>query len=347
MFLGAPGVGKTASCYAVAKSLDIPIEVVIASLREPSDFAGLPVVVDGRVSSMAPPDWAMRLSQVSKGILFLDECLQVGPTVQAALMRVVLERKVGDLQLPPGIQVVAAGNPLEGTTFGYELTSPLANRFCHLNWELKSDDWVQGAIQGWPEPSVRRLRPEWELEIPAQMSLVASYIRSQPHKLLHVPDNEAQASRGWASPRSWSASARLTAATLSAGLGDDTALQFTSGCVGEGAAIEYWSWRRDLDLPDPEELLRDPEKYKHPRRGDQVFAVVTSVIAALARRPTEERWLACWAFMEVVCRQSGADIVAAACKGLQGVWKQEWALPKTRLPELVEVLKLAGQWGRK
>jgi hypothetical protein len=325
----------------------MPLEVVIASLREPADFAGLPVIREGRVTSMAPPDWAMRLSEHEQAVLFLDEVLTVSPSVQASLMRVVLERTVGDLKLPDGIHVVAAGNPLEGTTFGYDLTPPLANRFCHLDWELKSDDWVDGSLRGWPEPNVRRLRPEWTLEIPAQMSLIASYIKSQPHKLNVVPDNEAQASKGYRTPRSWTAAARMITATLSAGHGEDLAHLFTAGCIGEAGAIEYWAWRRDLDLPDPEELLKNPSKYKHPRRGDQVFAVVTSVVAALARRPTEDRWLATWAFMEVVCKESGGDIVAAACKGLQGIWKPEWKIYDGRMIELKNVLEMAGLWKKK
>ncbi|MGH3842597.1 MAG: AAA family ATPase [Pseudonocardiaceae bacterium] len=46
---GSPGTGKTSVVRALGASLGCPVEVVIGSLREPSDFAGLPVVVDGGV----------------------------------------------------------------------------------------------------------------------------------------------------------------------------------------------------------------------------------------------------------------------------------------------------------
>ena len=36
---GRPGVGKTSMIESVAKQLDLDCEVVIGSLREPSDFA--------------------------------------------------------------------------------------------------------------------------------------------------------------------------------------------------------------------------------------------------------------------------------------------------------------------
>src|SRR3990167_10280123 len=57
--IGGPGVGKTSALNAMALNLDYPIETVIASLREPSDFAGLPVVSNGQVS-LAAPSWAKR-----------------------------------------------------------------------------------------------------------------------------------------------------------------------------------------------------------------------------------------------------------------------------------------------
>ena len=38
----------------------VPCETVIGSLREPSDFAGLPVVTDDGVR-LEPPAWAKRL----------------------------------------------------------------------------------------------------------------------------------------------------------------------------------------------------------------------------------------------------------------------------------------------
>src|ERR1039457_7360665 len=96
---GAPGTGKTSVIRAMASGLGWPCETVIASIREPSDFAGLPVVV-GEGVRFAPPTWARRLAEAGRGLLFLDELSTAPPAVQAALLRVVLERVVGDLTLP-------------------------------------------------------------------------------------------------------------------------------------------------------------------------------------------------------------------------------------------------------
>ena len=127
---GAPGTGKTSAIRAMAQTMGLPCETVIASIREPSDFAGLPIVVGDGVR-FAPPAWARRLAEAGHGLLFLDELSTAPPAVQAALLRVVLERVVGDLTLPDAVAVVAAANPPEQAADGWDLASgvdPLRGR---------------------------------------------------------------------------------------------------------------------------------------------------------------------------------------------------------------------------
>ena len=69
---GDPGIGKSALIQAAAEADGVPCETVIGSLREPSDFAGLPVVTDDGVR-LEPPAWAKRLQAAQAGYLFLDE----------------------------------------------------------------------------------------------------------------------------------------------------------------------------------------------------------------------------------------------------------------------------------
>src|SRR4051812_7415136 len=71
---GAPGTGKTPVIRALAAPAGIPCETVIASTREPADFAGLPVIASGRdgraTVDLAPPRWAERLSTAGHGLAF-------------------------------------------------------------------------------------------------------------------------------------------------------------------------------------------------------------------------------------------------------------------------------------
>lgn len=338
---GPPGAGKSSAIVALGASLGLPVEVVIASIREPADFAGLPVVTGGEVG-LAPPSWAKRLAQAGRGILFLDEISTTPPAVQAALLRVVLDRVVGDLPLPAGVAVVAAANPPDQAAGGWDLSAPLANRFCHLTWRVDPTAWTDGMVQGWPAPTVPRLPTAWEAGIPQARALIASFVRVRPHLLLHVPREESAAGRAWPSPRTWDMAARLLAACRSAQASDDTEAELVAGCIGEAAALEFLQWRKTLDLQDPEDLLRDPARYRHPARGDQVYATLAAVAAAVVARPTQQRWTAAWAIIAHAVAAGAADMAAAAARSLATVRQASWALPVDQVRSLAPVLRAAG-----
>src|SRR6204780_3897921 len=79
---GAPGTGKTSAIRAMARIMELPCETVIASIREPSDFAGLPIVVGDGVR-FAPPAWARRLAEAGRGRLFPGQLSTAPPAGQA------------------------------------------------------------------------------------------------------------------------------------------------------------------------------------------------------------------------------------------------------------------------
>ncbi|WSG45649.1 AAA family ATPase [Dactylosporangium sp. NBC_01737] len=163
---GEPGIGKSSALQQLSDRLEVPMETVIASIHEPSDFAGLPVVGDDPATQgvpMAPPDWAVRLAKRGYGLIFFDELSSAPPAVQAALLRVVLERRVGSLELPPAVRVVAAANPPASAADGWHLSPPLANRFVHLHWTHDPAVVARGLAGTWPTadipPSTRSAGP--------------------------------------------------------------------------------------------------------------------------------------------------------------------------------------------
>src|SRR5947207_6011061 len=206
---GAPGTGKTSAIRAMAAAAGWACETVIASIREPSDFAGLPIVVDGGVR-FAAPTWARQLASAGgAGLLFLDEISTAPPRVRAALLRVVLDRVVGDLDLPEGVAVVAAANPPEQAADGWDLSAPLANRFCHLDWALDARVVAEGFAGGFAAPVVPALPDDWAADIPAAKATVAAFVGLRPPLACAPPTDAAAAGRGWPSPRSWEMAARL------------------------------------------------------------------------------------------------------------------------------------------
>ncbi|MEA3214912.1 MAG: hypothetical protein QOJ19_1068, partial [Acidimicrobiia bacterium] len=286
---GAPGTGKTSALRAMADARGWPCEVVIASIREPSDFAGLPVVIEGGVR-FAPPTWARRLATAGQGLLFLDELSTAPPAVQAALLRVVLERVVGDLPLPEQVSVVAAANPPEQAADGWDLSPPLANRFCHLDWDVDARGFSRGIAAGFAPPEVPDLPEGWEARLPVANGLVGAFALVRPALVCAPPTDRAAAGRGWPSPRSWEMAARLHTAATAAGVSGEAISALIRGSVGDGPGVEFLSWIAEMDLPDPEVVLADPSGFTLPERGDRAYAVLSSVAGAVASEPTPERW---------------------------------------------------------
>ena len=312
---GAPGTGKSSAVRALADAMGWPCKTVIASIREPSDFAGLPVVSASGVD-FAPPSWARELAAADRGILFLDEISTAPPAVQAALLRVVLERFVGDLALPPGIAVVAAANPPDQTLDGWDLSAPLANRFCHIDWTAEAARFGAGLTAGWPAPEIPVLTSGVTGQRIAARGLVAAFTGIRPALLTSMPREPAAVGRSWPSPRTWEMAARLYAACDEVRAPETVKAALITGAVGTGAAVEFLTWASEMDLGDPEEALRDPASVDlTDERGDRAYAIMAAIAAAVAANPTVERWTA---GMEILIRAGGhaPDIAAVAARVL-------------------------------
>ena len=336
---GSPGTGKTSVVRALGASLGWPVEVVVGSIREPTDFAGLPVVVDGGVR-LAPPAWASRLAAAGRGLLFLDELTTAPPAVQAAMLRIVLERVVGDLELPPGVRVVAAANPPDEAADGWELAAPLANRLVHLDWPVDAGAVAEGLAVGFPAPEPDEHRELDPARMAAARAAVAAFLKVRPALVLNVPRIAAQAGRGWPSPRSWEAVAVLLGAGDCVGADEDVRAALVCGAVGEGAGIEFLSWLANADLPDPEAVLADPDSFELPERSDRAFAVLTAVASVAIAHGDAESWAAAW---RVLARATGTapDVATLVAQSLAAARPAGAALPAQVL-ELAPVLRAAG-----
>lgn len=321
---GTPGIGKSRTVEAVARALSILLETVIASVREPSDFAGLPVVVGGDVR-LAPPAWARRLAEAG-GLLFLDEVSTAAPSTQAALLRVVDERVVGELTLPDTVAVVAAANPVQQAAGGWDLSAAAANRWCHLTWRAKPvQDWSEELVHGWESPAIPSLPKGWESSKHASQGklLVAAFCRARPS--LYDPDPPEDldaAGRAWPSPRTWDRAAKLLGAVLALGHEPtgQLALTLVTGCVGDGAAIEAVSYWRDLDLPDPATVLTDPKSWVVGQRGDRVYAALSAVAAFVIASTKAEHWNGWWDVCARAKDAGFADVAAACSKPIAKAW---------------------------
>jgi MoxR-like ATPase len=341
---GKPGIGKTAFLRAIAETTDRHLETVIASVREPADFAGLPVVTNGRVT-LAPPHWAHAVAEAPRALLFLDEFSTAAPSVQGAALRVVHERIVGDFALPDTVSIVAAMNEERDAAGGYLLAPPMANRFVHIDWAIDNSDWAMGLVAGFEVGRTVKLPQDWRKTEVFWRSRVAAFIKARPTSLHTMPKDEIAQGQAWASPRTWAEMfVPLNAACDAVGADESTRLLLASGCVGAAAAAEFYAYNNSLDLPDPETLLKDPSKYVPQQRTDHTFAVATSVVAAVAHKLTNERYGAAWAVMAQIAKHSHKDGAVVGAKQLVTIRKshQELTIPPDQAKVFAATLKAAG-----
>jgi hypothetical protein len=321
LWKGLPGIGKTSIIEALAKKLEMPCQVVIGSISEPSDIGGFPVPDDGgHMVSRVPLQWAAML-QNKEGILVFDELPHSPPAIQAALLRVIFESKVGDMDLGQGVRRGAIGNPVE-VAGGWNLNPALANRFCHIDWNNAGypDYWYDGMMQGWDniELPVPTLAKGWEKRKPHYRSLVGAFVgKIRTQLLLALPESEDQRGGPWPSPRTWEMASTLMAAAESFGNQkplNDLQIELLQGCVGEGAAGEFVGYLQAANLPDSEDLLRDPSSFPkvEPGKEHMIYAILSNLMAALQNADLPEkdrnkRWTQAWYVINEACKY-GPDV---------------------------------------
>ncbi|MDX3356598.1 AAA family ATPase [Streptomyces sp. ME01-24h] len=346
---GEPGIGKTAALTQLAAALDLPLTTVIASVHEPSDFSGLPVVGDDPAEQgvpMAPPDWAVRLVRAGRGLLFLDELSTAPPAVQAALLRLVLERRIGALRLPPAVRIVAAANPRSSAADGWELSAPLANRFVHLQWTHDHDVVVRGLGGIWPRATLPRLDPG---KLPGAVDFarraVCGLLAARPGLVHRLPTNGTRSGGAWPSPRSWEMTLSLIAFATAADASRDALSLLVRGAVGDGPGLELLACMDRMDLPDPEELLADPAGAVLPDRGDLRQAVLDGVVDAVRNRPEKSRWDAAWALLVRALDSGAPDLVVVPATTLASLRREDWDVPAAieRLAAVVSLSRRADQ----
>ena len=289
---GDPGIGKTAVIES-ARHGGWHVETLIVSHYEPSDFAGLPVVTGGTVE-LAPPAWAQRLAGVDgPSIAFFDEFSTASPALQAAALRPLTHYEVGALQLPESVSFVAAANPADVAAAGWELAAPTASRFVHVDWVLPLEVYAECMVTGdWPAMPVHDSSdPALPGAIATEKVLVSGFLRTRSGQMSVVPKDAAAWGRAFPTPRTWDYAARLSAFAVHVRAPKAVRRLLVAGCVGDAAAHEYLAWVAAQDLPDPETLLADPAAASFERlRADRVYVVLQSVLSAVARRSTPERW---------------------------------------------------------
>src|SRR5690348_11407905 len=135
---GAPGIGKSSLVRAFAESLGLECVTLLGTQLAPEDLIGVPQIVDGR-SRFAPP---VAIARDEPYCLFLDELNASSAEVQKAFYSLILDRRIGDYELPEGSIVIGAGNRATDNALARPIASALINRLTHVHLEASSKDWL-------------------------------------------------------------------------------------------------------------------------------------------------------------------------------------------------------------
>ena len=260
MLWGPPGIGKSQIVAQIAARHSVPVIDIRLSQMEPSDLRGIPFRTGDHVEWAVPAILPDAGRHGPDGILFLDEITSAPPSVSAAAYQLILDRRLGEYQVPPAWAIFAAGNRQGDRGVTYAMPAPLANRFSHFEVDTHLDDWVAWAYANGIDERI------------------IAFLRFRPELLFDF--DPAHNPVAFPSPRSWEFAHRALQK-----FGDNAQLlQGTlQACVGPAAGVELNAFVNSLDqMPDLDAIVEGGE-VAVPREIDLQYAVAAALVGRAIR----------------------------------------------------------------
>jgi hypothetical protein len=205
-------------------------------------------------------EWEGEVPEV--GVLFLDEWGQADEDVKKPAADLLLNGRVGSWSLPRTWRIIAATNRTTDRSGVMREMMFIINRRGLINIEARLDPWLS-----WVETQRGHLRPHY---------LTVSFARAHPGIVFRdtVPDGTDQ----FCTPRSLVLMDKdlrgiRTAEQERRGelldLSDPIAHECIAAWIGAGSAGQYLAHLKYADqLPDPDDIIKDPMTAKLPPRQD-------------------------------------------------------------------------------
>lgn len=254
---GKPGIGKSDIGYQSSQAVQFDYMLFHPAISDPTSFEGLPANVNGHAEFLPYGQLRALLEATKPTVAFLDDIGQAAPAVQAALMQLILARRVNGHIISDKVVFCGATNDTSHLAGVSGMIEPLKSRWDTIvELEVSVDDWCNWAL---------------DHGMPAELM---AFIRFRPNLLSDFkPTKELRNSpspRGWGSIGNW--------------INDDMKdLEVFQGAVGEGAATELFAFLDSYaDLPSLDAILLDPIGTPVPQKPGQCFAVA----GGLARKCT-------------------------------------------------------------
>lgn len=248
---GQPGGGKSDIVSFAVNAINYDLLVLHPVVDEPIDYKGFPFVNANGEADFVPFGSLNRMINATKPlVVFFDDLGQANPSVQCALMQILLSRSINGKKISDHVRFVAATNRRKDNAGVGNLITPLLNRFSTIiDFEIDANDWCSWASKN---------------NVPIEL---IQYIRFQPSMISTFKAEKDI--KNFASPRSiFELSLWLNQKV------DD--IEVWSGCVGEEFAIPFAAFYRLFNslagLPDM--VFNNPMTAKILDKPDQMFALL-------------------------------------------------------------------------
>jgi hypothetical protein len=260
--LSPPGLGKSSMArqFSLMRSgSDDKYLPVYLGQHSPTDMCGFPYI--DRESNKMRFSVPALLPSDKDSTLHLDEFPNAPKQNQNMALQIALERWVGEWRAPENTFIMLSGNSQNDRCHVEKLSSAMANRVMFLNLVPDLDDWT-----------------EWALGAGVDVRIIA-FLRFRPDLLHSFDPQKWDGESGFASPRSWEATARLVQAAPPTSL----RVPMLEGLLGSGPAAELGAFLDTYEqLPSIDSILLDPKGADVPETPSPRYAVC----AALAQRAT-------------------------------------------------------------
>lgn len=283
---GSPGIGKSDMVRAVTNELGYELVDLRVSQLDPVDIRGLPTVdrEQNRTLWTIPSYWPRKGVQTA---IFFDELNSGSTSVMAACYQIILDRALGEHQLPEDTILIAAGNNMNDGGIVNVMPTPLKNRFVHIDVSVDDEEWAQWAVTHGVRSeviSLIRFKPSLLNEF-GRVNLGSQNEEDKKEDKKRGKPVSHKDLKAFATPRTW----KFVSDLMDANPDKSVAFALYAGTVGEGCAHELMSHIEvHSKLPDFNKIIKDPDRAPLP--GDDEPAVMFSLATSLAAKSTTKNF---------------------------------------------------------
>ena len=285
LFTGEMGIGKSSMLGVLKERFPTHKPVYLeAQLLDLGDLQmpRFAEVNNNPVVSFVPNE-ALGVHEDKPIILMLDELGKASKSVLNALLRIMLERKIGDKSLPEGSLVFATTNmALEG--LGDNIPAHARNRLCQMKIRKPSAmEWVEDyGINAGVHPVILGAA----IEFP---QMFESFENVEDPNMNHYIFHPKSPRTAFVTPRSLEKASDILKSTEH--LPDDVRIHALMGTVGEAAATDILTLIKLNDtLPSWEAVIKNPEDTKIPK-GAAASCMMCAKAVQRVERDTFDAWM--------------------------------------------------------